>query len=123
MHPKNVLIEICRSAVTVAAIFVRDGLLRMLFEKGGLSAGCTLRPGSEISMPLGILDWGSGSIRHSFHLISVALTLTVSAKETLCKSALLLLVEARVQWLGGIGEFLLIVGTLDLGIGVLSHRI
>jgi len=43
----------CRSAVAVAAISFGAGVLGMFFKKSGLSAGCTLRPGSGISTPLG----------------------------------------------------------------------
>src|SRR5450631_2550563 len=61
---------------------------------------------------------GSVPIRHSFHLIGFARSVT--AKQTLGKAVPLLLVEARVQRLGCVGELLSVVGALDLTIGVLS---
>jgi hypothetical protein len=79
--------------VTVAAIFIRAGLLNALRETG-LGAGVRTEAGFGDMVPLGHPLLGSLSIRDSFRLISFALA--VSAKEILGKAALLLLVEARV---------------------------
>src|ERR1035438_653508 len=85
--------------------------------------GYTLRPGFAdiVLCRFGRPYKGKLPVRHSFHLVSVALT--VAAKQTFGKAVLLLLVEARVQRLGSVGELLSVVGTLDLGIGILSHFI
>src|SRR5471030_808126 len=81
----------------------------------GLNVGYTLRPNSWdiILLP--------GRTFLPFQLTGFALT--VIAKQNFGKAALLLRVEASVQLLGSVGEFLSVVGTLDLGIGVLSHFI
>ena len=80
--------------MTVAAIFIRAGLLNALRETG-LGAGVRTEAGFGDMVPLGHPLLGSLSIRDSFRLISFALA-AVSAKEILGKAALLLLVEARV---------------------------
>ena len=45
----------------------------------------------------------------------------LTAEHSLGEAFLLLLVEGYVERLGGIGEFLLVVGPLDLRISVLAH--
>src|SRR5450756_2868157 len=90
--------------------------------RNGLGVGYTPRPVcGHRTLPVGTAYGGKVPTRSSFRLIGFALSAT--AKQTLGKAVLLLLVEARVQRLGRVGEFLSVVGTLDLTIGVLSQFI
>jgi hypothetical protein len=63
---------------------------------------------------------GGGELR-PVAFFSIRLALVLTAEHTFGEALLLLLVEGCVERLGGIGEFLLVVGPLDLRISVLAH--